>query len=69
MENRYSELIKDLIREMLAEELDMLVYNIPSLINKVTESYMKEHIFQEFKEDVEENVANILYDKYKIDLS
>ena len=30
---------------------------------------MKEHIFQEFKEDVEENVANILYDKYKIDLS
>ena len=68
MENKYNDLMQTLINEILSDNLDCDVYNIEALTNKITNKYIKKRTLEAFFENVMEDIGDILYDEYKIEL-
>ena len=68
MENKYNELLEEVINGILSDNLDSDVYNIDALTKKMTNKYMKKHTLELFFENVMEDIGDILYDEYKIEL-
>ena len=68
MENKYNDLMQTLINEILSDNLDCDVYNIEALTNKITNKYIKKRTLEAFFENVMEDIGDILYNDYKIEL-
>lgn len=68
MEDNYKKMIELLISEFIQESLDANIYNVNSLKNKVKKLYLDEFNFDTFADQVSENINEIIYDNFRIEI-